>query len=128
MIKVKDSNNNVHNVIKLIKDGHEILKSYENDKLVYSPYVLMGTIYSGTSFTLTSTNTPNVTATFEILGEGGTDTDGTYYKFGMRLPDRADNDFAYNQSHFNNVLNNIIIQLPQLNILRSVDLYSTPFF
>lgn len=128
MIKVKDSNNNVHNVIKLMKDGHEILKSYENDKLVYSPYIIMGNIYSGTSFTLTSTNTPNVTATFEILGEAGTDTDGTYYNFGMRLPDRADNDALYSQSHFSNVLNNIFIQLTALNILRSVDLYSTPFF
>lgn len=128
MIKVKDSNNKVHNVIKLMKDGHEILKSYENDKLVYSPYIIMGNIYSGTSFTLTSTNTPNVTATFEILGEGGTDTDGTYYKFGMRLPDRADNDAVYSQPHFSNVLNNIFIQLNSLSILRSVDLYSTPFF
>ena len=128
MIKVKDSNNNVHNVIKLMKDGHEILKSYENDKLVYSPYIIMGTIYSGTSFTITSTNPPNVTATFEILGEAGTDTDGTYYKFGMRLPDRADNDVVYSQSHFQNIMNNIIIQLNALSILRSVDLFSTPFF
>lgn len=127
MIKVKDSNNNVHNVIKLMKDGHEILKSYENDKLIYSPYIIMGTIYSGTSFTLTSTNTPNVTATFEILGEAGTDTDGTYYNFGMRLPDRTDNDTTYNQSHFTNVLNNLFNQLNTLNILRSVDLFSTPF-
>lgn len=127
MIKVKDSNNNVHNVIKLMKDGHEVLKSYENDKLVYSPYILMGTIYASQTFTITSTNTPNVTSTFEILGEAGTDTDGTYYKFGMRLPDRADNNAVYNQSHFNNVVNNIINQLQALNILRSVDLYSTPF-
>ena len=128
MIKIKDSNGNIHNVIRLMKDGHEILKSYENDRLIYSPYIIMGTIYSGTSFTLTSTNTPNVTATFEILGEAGTDTDGTYYNFGMRLPDRADNDALYSQSHFSNVLNNIFIQLNALNILRSVDLYSTPFF
>lgn len=127
MIKITDSNNVTHNIIRLYKDGHEVLKSYENDKLVYSPYIIMGTIYAGQNFTITSTNTPNVTATFEILGEGGTDTDGTYYKFGMRVPDRADNDVIYNQSHFNNVLSNIFNQLTPLNILRSVDLFSTPF-
>lgn len=127
MIKVTDSNNTSHNVIRLYKDGHEILKSYENDKLVYSPYIIMGTIYASQTFTITSTNKPYVTSTFEILGEAGTDTDGTYYKFGMRLPDRADNNAVYDQSHFNNVINNIINQLQALNILRSVDLYSTPF-
>jgi hypothetical protein len=127
MIKVTDSNNTTHNVIRLYKDGHEILKSYENDKLIYSPYILMGTIYASQIFTITSANTPNVTATFEILGQAGTDTDGAYYKFGMRLPDRADNDAVYGQSHFNNVVSNIISQLQALDILRSVDLYSTPF-
>lgn len=128
MIKIIDSNNNVHNVIKLYKDGHEILKSYKNGRLIYSPYIIMGTIYASQNFTITSTNTPPVTSTFEILGEAGTDTDGTYYKFGMRLPDRADNNAVYNQPHFNNVLNSIFDQLTALNILRSVDLYSTPFF
>lgn len=128
MIKIIDSNNVTHNITRLYKDGHEILKSYENGRLIYSPYIIMGTIYASQTFTITSTNTPPVTSTFEILGQAGTDTDGTYYKFGMRLPDRADNNAVYSQSHFSNVINNIVIQLNALNILRSVDLFSTPFF
>ena len=129
MIKVKLSDNDsIRNVIMCTKGGEEVTRMKSGNALIFSPYIIMGTIYASQTFTITSTNSPSVTATFEILlSYSKTDADGTYHAFGMRVPPRADNNATYNQSHFNNVLNNIFNQLTQLNILRSVDLFSTPF-
>lgn len=109
MIKYTE-NGTTQNIIKVMKDGHEAHRMLHNDRLVFSPFLIMGTTYETTSKEMWSRGEnsqlgSDLYATFEILGTAGSDSDGTYYYFGFRCTGlRRDGNMAV-PNHFATELN-----------------------
>lgn len=109
MIKYTE-NGTTQNIIKVMKDGHEAHRMLHNDRLVFSPFLIMGTTYESTSKQMWSRGDnsqlgTDLYATFEILGTAGSDSDGTYYYFGFRCTGLMRNGNRAVQSHFQAEIN-----------------------
>lgn len=130
MIKYTE-NGTTQNIIKVMKDGHEAHRMLHNDRLVFSPFLIMGTTYESTSKQMWSRGDnsqlgSDLYATFEILGTAGSDSDGTYYYFGFRCTGlRRDGNMA-GQSHFSTEINYFFNQnySPLTTYFRTVDQFN----
>ena len=130
MIKYTE-NGTTQNIIKVMKDGHEAHRMLHNDRLVFSPFLIMGTTYESTSKQMWSRGDnsqlgTDLYATFEILGTAGSDSDGTYYYFGFRCTGlRRDGNMA-GQTHFSTEINYFFNQnySPLTTYFRTVDQFN----
>ncbi len=109
MIKYTE-NGTTQDIIKVMKDGHEAHRMLHNDRLVFSPFLIMGTTYENTTKQMWSRGEnsqlgTDLYSTFEILGEAGSDSDGTYYYFGFRCTGLMRDGTMAVQSHFSTELN-----------------------
>ena len=130
MIKYTE-NGTTQNIIKVMKDGHEAHRLIYNDRLVFSPFLIMGTTYETTSKQMWSRGEnsqlgTDLYSTFEILGEAGEDEDGTYYYFGWRVTGVLRNGNMALPGHFVNELNYFFDQnySPLTTYFRSVDQFN----
>jgi len=131
MIKVTDSNNTTHNITQLYRDGHEAHRLIYDDRLVFSPFLIMGTTYETTSKQMWSRGDnsqlgTDLYSTFEILGEAGEDEDGVYYNFGWRVTGVMRNGNRAVQTHFTAEINYFFNQSysPLTTYFRTVDQFN----
>jgi len=130
MIKYTE-NGATQNIIKVMKDGHEAHRMLHNDRLVFSPFLIMGTTYESTSKQMWSRGDSSqlgtdLYSTFEILGEAGEDDDGTYYYFGFRVIGVMRNGNRALPNHFKNEINYFFEQnySPLTTYFRTVDQFN----
>ena len=130
MIKYTE-NGATQNIIKVMKDGHEAHRMLHNDRLVFSPFLIMGTTYESTSKQMWSRGDSSqlgtdLYSTFEILGEAGEDEGGVYYNFGWRVTGVMRNGNRALQGHFVNELNYFFKQnySPLTTYFRTVDQFN----
>lgn len=130
MIKYTE-NGATQNIIKVMKDGHEAHRMLHNDRLVFSPFLIMGTTYESTSKQMWSRGDSSqlgtdLYSTFEILGEAGEDEGGVYYYFGWRVTGVMRNGNRALQGHFVNELNYFFKQnySPLTTYFRTVDQFN----
>ena len=130
MIKYTE-NGTTQNIIKVMKDGHEAHRLLHNDRLVFSPFLIMGTTYETTSKQMWSRGEnsqlgTDLYATFEILGTAGSDSDGTYYYFGFRCTGVMRNGNMAGQTHFSTEINYFFNQnySPLTTYFRTIDQFN----
>ena len=134
---ITNSPNNIEkHITRVLKGSQECHRLYGGDKLIFSPYTLMGTTYHSSNEVIWSRGSASSVASdlysiFEILGEAGTDEGGTYYNFGWRVTGLRRNGTQATQEQFEQEITHFFstdVNHPLCTYFRSINLYSNSMY